>query len=51
MICSTSFIFALLNLNKFVLNCSNYDSVDDQQFVAMATLAYEIYPKMMNYAA
>ena len=52
-------IFALLNLDKSVLNCSciltyflsNYGSFDDQCSIAMATLAYEICLKTVDFAA
>ena len=52
-------IFALLNLNKSVLNfsciltyfLSNYGSFDGQCSVAMATLAYQIYSETIYFAA
>ena len=55
----TLLIFALLNLNKSILNfsciltyfLSNYGSFDDQCSVAMATLAYEICLKTVYFAA
>ena len=53
----TLLIFALLNLNKSVLDCiltyflSNYSSFDGQCSVAMATLAYEIYSETTYFAA